>query len=143
MKRDTDSFDFRQKINHEEKSDNYVFCNIYKGWIVSRNNLSYAVRDSFTVTNLHILIIPYRHVDSFLNLTQAEVNSLYQLIEKQKEELQGIDDSIKGFNLGINQGTVAGQSIPHCHVHLIPRREGDVANPLGGIRHLIPGKGFY
>jgi len=57
MKRDTYSSDFRQKINHEEKSDNYVFCSIDKGWLVSRNNLSFAVRDSFTITNLHILII--------------------------------------------------------------------------------------
>lgn len=64
-------------------------------------------------------------------------------VEGQKTELLKTDDTIKGFNIGINQGTVAGQTIPHCHVHLIPRREGDVTNPRGGIRHLIPGKGFY
>ena len=53
------------------------------------------------------------------------------------------DESIKGFNIGVNQGAVAGQTIPHCHVHLIPRREGDVDNPRGGVRHVIRGKGYY
>jgi diadenosine tetraphosphate (Ap4A) HIT family hydrolase len=143
MKRDTDSDDFRHKVNYEQKSDNCVFCYLDQTRILSRNNLSYAVRDNYPVTNLHSLIIPLRHVDSFFDLTQAEINSIYQLIEGQKTELIKTDDTIKGFNIGINQGVVAGQTIPHSHVHLIPRREGDVANPSGGIRHIIPGEGFY
>ena len=60
-----------------------------------------------------------------------------------KERLELEDKSIKGFNVGINSGEVAGQTVLHCHIHLIPRRKGDVKNPLGGIRHVIPGKGFY
>jgi len=81
-------------------------------------------------------------VDSFFDLTQAEIISIYKLIGGQKELLRA-DDRIKGFNIGINQGADAGQTIPHCHVHLIPRRKGDVDNPRGGIRHIIPGKGYY
>jgi diadenosine tetraphosphate (Ap4A) HIT family hydrolase len=143
MKRDTDSTDFRKKINYEEKSNDCVFCNIPQQRIILNTNLSYVVRDNYPVTNLHSLIIPYRHVDSFFDLTQAEINSIHQLINKQKTELMKTDDSINGFNIGVNQGAVAGQTIPHCHVHLIPRREGDVDNPRGGVRHVIRGKGYY
>jgi ATP adenylyltransferase len=65
------------------------------------------------------------------------------LITDHKNELQKIDASITGFNIGMNCGETAGQTILHCHVHLIPRRKGDVENPRGGVRHIIPGKGFY
>jgi diadenosine tetraphosphate (Ap4A) HIT family hydrolase len=60
-----------------------------------------------------------------------------------KEIASSKDNGIKGFNIGINSGKVAGQTIFHCHTHLIPRRENDVENPAGGVRHLIPGKGYY
>jgi len=82
-------------------------------------------------------------VDSFFDLTQAEINSIYQLIGGQKEEVLKADDRINGFNIGINHGADAGQTIPHCHVHLIPGRKGDVDNPRGGVRHMIPRKGYY
>jgi len=82
-------------------------------------------------------------VDSFFDLTQAEINSIYQLIGGQKEEVLKADDRINGFNIDINHGADAGQTIPHCHVHLIPGRKGDVDNPRGGVRHMIPRKGYY
>jgi ATP adenylyltransferase len=142
-KRDTDSTDFRQKINYEEKSDSCVFCNMNSNIYTSRNNLAFSIKDNYPVTNLHSLVIPKRHVDSFFELTQAELNSIFQLLEKLKNDLTKVDIAIQGFNIGINQGNAAGQTINHCHIHLIPRRDGDVKNPQGGIRHVIPEKGFY
>jgi ATP adenylyltransferase len=87
IKRNTDSTDFRQKINYEEKDNECVFCILASQRIVLKNNLSFSIRDNYPVTYLHSLIIPARHVDSFFDLTQAEINSIHQLIEKQKTEL--------------------------------------------------------
>ena len=111
--------------------------------IVDANRLAFATRDAFPVTPLHTLVIPRRHVSDYFALKQAEINALNQLLESQKAELLSLDATIQGFNIGINNGEVAGQTIMHCHVHLIPRREKDVPNPRGGIRHVIPGKGSY
>jgi diadenosine tetraphosphate (Ap4A) HIT family hydrolase len=82
-------------------------------------------------------------VASYFELGQAEINAINQLLKKTKDKLSNIDSTIDGFNVGINDGESAGQTIFHCHVHLIPRRIGDVDNPKGGVRHTIPGKGFY
>jgi ATP adenylyltransferase len=79
----------------------------------------------------------------YFGLTRAEVNAINQLMKKQKEMLQDGDATINGFNIGMNCGESAGQTVFHCHVHLIPRRAGDVENPRGGVRHLIPDKGNY
>jgi len=76
-------------------------------------------------------------------LTQAESNAINALMSIQKELLQTNDASIDGFNIGMNCGETAGQTVFHCHIHLIPRRKGDVENPRGGVRHIIAGKGFY
>ena len=84
-----------------------------------------------------------RHAKDYFELTQAEVNAINQLIREQKALLDQLDKSIDGYNIGMNCGETAGQTVFHCHVHLIPRRKGDVENPRGGIRHLISGKGFY
>ena len=78
-----------------------------------------------------------------LGLTQEELMACDSLLRQLKEEIEESDDSVQGFNIGMNAGAVAGQTIFHCHIHLIPRREGDVENPRGGVRHLIPGKGNY
>ncbi len=101
------------------------------------------IRDGFPVTEHHSLVIPKRHVASYFELGQAEINAINQLLKKTKDKLSNIDSTIDGFNVGINDGESAGQTIFHCHVHLIPRRIGDVDNPKGGVRHTIPGKGFY
>tara|TARA_Y100000031_G_C8223715_1_gene387239 strand:- start:1545 stop:1853 length:309 start_codon:yes stop_codon:yes gene_type:complete len=102
-----------------------------------------VIRDGFPVTEHHSLVIPKRHVASYFELGQAEINAINQLLKKTKDKLSNIDSTIDGFNVGINDGESAGQTIFHCHVHLIPRRIGDVDNPKGGVRHTIPGKGFY
>ena len=111
--------------------------------IISENELVYAIRDKYPVTPLHSLIIPKRHVPDYFDLDEKEVLYSEELLKHMKEKLELEDNSIKGFNIGINSGEVAGQTVLHCHIHLIPRRVGDVKNPRGGIRHIIPDKGFY
>jgi len=108
-----------------------------------QNDLAFAIRDGFPVTSGHSLIIPKRHVVDCFGLTPEELVGCHELLVKQRTELCEMDPVITGFNVGMNAGASAGQTIFHCHIHLIPRREGDVANPRGGVRHLIPGKGDY
>jgi diadenosine tetraphosphate (Ap4A) HIT family hydrolase len=111
--------------------------------MVGSNALSYAIRDGNPVTPLHTLIIPQRHVESFFDLHGGERNALFALLDEMKSDIQHKDDTIEGFNVGVNNGEAAGQSVPHVHVHLIPRRRGDVENPRGGIRGVIPRKASY
>lgn len=111
--------------------------------INAENELAYAILDGFPVTELHTLIIPRRHAASYFELGQAEINAVNQLISEQRNEIIAKDSNVTGFNIGVNCGGDAGQTIFHCHIHLIPRRRGDVNNPIGGGRHTIPGKGFY
>ena len=101
------------------------------------------VRDSYPVTKYHTLIIPHRHVSSFFDLNNNELNNLNKILKKQRQSLLDLDQKISGFNVGINAGVDAGQSIMHCHIHLIPRRKGDIANPKGGVRGVIPSKQKY
>jgi len=110
---------------------------------VADNEHAFAILDSFPVSRLHTLIIPKRHVADYFGLTPQEVDSCNTLMIRMRDFLQQEDDTIEGFNIGMNCGEVAGQTIFHCHIHLIPRRKGDVENPRGGIRHLMPGKGYY
>ena len=111
--------------------------------IVVSNNLAYAVKDGFPVTEGHTLVIPKRHVTDFFGLTDDEVMACHQLLKKLRFTILSQDNLVEGFNIGMNAGAAAGQTIFHCHIHLIPRRKGDVENPRGGVRHTIPGKGFY
>ena len=111
--------------------------------IVEENALAYATRDAFPVTEHHTLFIPKRHVIDYFGLTQAELNAIHALIHSQKKVLDVLDPTIEGYNLGWNCGEIAGQSVWHCHAHLIPRRKGDVEFPKGGVRHVIPWKGQY
>ena len=120
-----------------------LFCNIENERIIAENDLAYAVRDGFPVTELHTLIIPKRHVEDYFSLTQEELLACDELMRLLKDEIMNSDSSVDGFNIGMNSGESAGQTIFHCHIHLIPRRTGDVENPRGGVRHLIPGKGNY
>ena len=120
-----------------------LFCNIKESGLVIENKLAYASYDSYPVSNLHCLIIPKRHVQNYFDLTDKEIIACNKIIKEIKIEIELKDSSIKGFNIGTNSGIVAGQSIMHCHIHLIPRREGDVENPQGGIRSVIPLKQHY
>lgn len=146
-KRNTDDTDFRLfKTLYEHREDKCLFCDIQSvdtKRVIAENNLAYAIRDGFAVTPGHTLFIPKRHVKDYFGLVQAEVNAINLLIAEEKQRLEAEDATIEGFNIGMNCGEVAGQTIFHCHVHLIPRRRGDVENPRGGVRHVIAGKGFY
>ena len=120
-----------------------LFCNIKESGLVEENELAYASYDSYPVSELHCLIIPKRHIKNYFELTNDEVIACNDLIKKIKEKIESKDSSVKGFNVGVNAGKIAGQSILHCHIHLIPRREGDVENPQGGVRSVIPQKQHY
>jgi diadenosine tetraphosphate (Ap4A) HIT family hydrolase len=111
--------------------------------IVAENELSFAIPDGYPVTPLHTLIIPKRHVCTFFELGQAEINACTFLVKDQKKRIAAYDHSVDGFNIGMNNGVSAGQTINHCHIHLVPRRTGDVDDPRGGVRNTLPGKGYY
>ncbi len=109
-----------------------LFCNVRESDLVKENDLAYVSYDSFPVTNMHCLIIPKRHVKDYFDLTNEEIVACNKLTKDIKNEIEFKDPTVKGFNIGTNAGKVSGQSILHCHIHLIPRRVGDVENPQGG-----------
>ena len=120
-----------------------IFCKIRKEELQFENQLAYSSIDSYPVSEFHSLIVPKRHVETYFELTNEEILACNELILKTKEKILKQVSSVKGFNIGINAGKSAGQSIMHCHIHLIPRREGDVENPQGGVRSVIPNKQHY
>ena len=124
-------------------TDQCIFCNKSKQKIIYSSDLFFVVRDSYPVTKHHTLIIPHRHVSSFFDLNDNEFNDLNKILKKQRQSLLDLDKEITGFNIGVNAGTDAGQTIMHVHIHLIPRRKGDIENPRGGVRGVIPSKQKY
>ena len=120
-----------------------LFCNISESDSTHENKLAYASYDSYPVSEHHCLIIPKRHIKDFFELTNEELIACNDLIKKVKDEILNKDRTVRGFNIGTNAGKISGQSILHCHFHLIPRREGDVENPQGGVRSVIPNKQYY
>ena len=120
-----------------------LFCNSKISDIAHENELAYASYDTYPVSEHHCLIIPKRHVADYFELSNEELIACNDLIKIIKEETLTKDKNVKAFNIGTNAGKIAGQSIMHCHIHLIPRREGDVQNPQGGVRSVIPQKQHY
>ena len=120
-----------------------LFCDSKKSGIAHENDLAYASYDSYPVSDYHCLIIPKRHIKDYFDMTNNELIACNDLIQIVKKEILSKDVNVKGFNIGTNAGKIAGQSIMHCHIHLIPRREGDVDNPQGGVRSVIPNKQHY
>ena len=120
-----------------------LFCDSKKSGIAHENDLAYASYDSHPVSDYHCLIIPKRHIIDYFDMTNDELIACYDLMQMIKNEILEKDNTVKGFNIGTNAGKIAGQSIMHCHIHLIPRREGDVDNPQGGVRSVIPNKQHY
>ena len=120
-----------------------IFCNLEPSRIEDRNEFFVAIKDLYPVTEGHILIIPSRHVESFFELSKDEEIAMLDMLSSQKKELSQLDTTITGFNVGINDGEDAGQTIMHCHIHLIPRRKGDMQSPRGGVRGVIPAKQKY
>ena len=143
-KRDRDDTDFRGVLEtYKERETDCLFCGIDSGRIIAENELCYAIRDGFPVTPFHTLIIPKRHVADYFDLYQPELNAIQSLLRDQRKQIMTADPTVSGFNVGINAGSEAGQTIFHVHVHLIPRRKGDVAEPRGGVRGVIPNKQKY
>lgn len=124
-----------------------LFCKVqgamYEKEIVFENDFFYATRDSYPVTKLHTLIIPKRHFQSYFDMNIDEIKSINSILNNQKNEIKKLDPEVTAFNIGINDGKDAGQSIYHLHVHLIPRRKGDIEDPRGGVRGVIPAKQKY
>ena len=110
---------------------------------IDENDFFFAIRDGYPVTPLHTLIIPQRHILSFFELDSTEQKHLFPFIEKQRNVILSKDSSVTGFNIGLNDGRDAGRSVDHLHIHLIPRRSGDMPNPRGGVRGVIPSKQKY
>ncbi len=120
-----------------------LFCNTNKREYIFENDLAFATFDSYPVSKYHVLIIPKRHVKSYFELSNDELIACNKIIMQSKNKIEQDDQTIEGFNLGTNCGKVAGQSINHCHIHFIPRRAGDVDNPQGGVRGVIPSLQHY
>ena len=118
-----------------------LFCTDPQG-VILQNELAYSARDSYPVCPGHTVVIPKRHVASFFDLTPEEINACMELITEERKLL---DQEFKpdGYNIGVNIGPTAGQSIFHAHIHIIPRYKGDVENPQGGVRHVIPRSAHY
>ena len=125
-------------------SGDCIFCNKTNCKVISSTQHFFVIRDTaYPVTKHHTLIITNRHIDDFFDLTKDEMSDLYEVLKEQKQELKKLDKEISAFNVGVNIGKDAGQSIMHCHIHLIPRRKGDVEDPRGGVRGVIPEKQKY
>jgi diadenosine tetraphosphate (Ap4A) HIT family hydrolase len=143
MKRDRDDTDFRKVVeSYQNREPGCVFCEMPER-VSDLNELCYVVPDKYPVTKGHMLVIPKRHTLDYFELGRPELNAVHSLLMKTKKQLQESDPTVTGFNVGTNCGQTAGQTVLHSHIHLIPRRAGDVENPAGGVRHIIPGKGHY
>jgi diadenosine tetraphosphate (Ap4A) HIT family hydrolase len=112
------------------------------GRVVASNSLAFAIRDGYPVSPGHTLAMPHRHVESLFDLSPQEYVALFDLVREQKRVLDG-EFAPHAFNIGINDGPAAGQTVAHVHVHLIPRYRGDVADPRGGVRWVLPAKSRY
>ena len=118
-------------------------CELGAGRVVDENELCVAIQDAYPVTPLHTLVIPKRHLADYFELYQSERNAIEAMLHQQRQAIMDADSSVTGFNVGINAGQSAGQTIFHVHVHLIPRRDGDVDDPRGGVRGVISTKQKY
>ena len=125
-------------------NDQCIFCKKIDCKIEKITKYFFIIRDTtYPVTKHHTLIIPHRHTSNFFDLNNEELKDLSETLKKERESLLNLDKEITGFNVGVNAGVDAGQSIMHCHIHLIPRRKGDIENPRGGVRGVIPSKQKY
>jgi diadenosine tetraphosphate (Ap4A) HIT family hydrolase len=120
------------------------FCNLPPERIVAADELCVVIRDAFPISDGHTLVIPRRHVGSFFELTEQEHASALRLLRNAHEQLKTSKPAFTSdFNIGINDGPAAGQTVPHVHLHLIPRNAGDVVDARGGVRWVIPQRARY
>jgi diadenosine tetraphosphate (Ap4A) HIT family hydrolase len=119
-----------------------VFCTLPHDRIIDSNDLAMVIRDGFPISSGHTLVIPKRHVGSFFEISEEERSAMFALLDRAKSVLEK-EFHPAGYNIGINDGPAAGQTVPHLHIHLIPRFQDDVADPRGGVRWIIPNKADY
>ena len=131
------------ELSADNSDDNCLFCDSSRKQIIIKNDHAYAIYDGYPVTEYHSLIIPFRHVPDYFELTKEEILGCNSLLHILRDDILQSDSSVTGFNIGMNAGFSAGQTIFHCHIHLIPRRDGDIDNPRGGVRGVIPDKRIY
>ena len=129
-------------IPHKNTRSICPFCTLNPYSVIFKNDYAQAVYDDFPVTLGHALIIPVRHIASFFDATGVEREALFDLLGQVRVELL---DKYRpdGFNIGINDGATAGQTVMHLHIHLIPRYSGDTEDPRGGVRWIMPEKAPY
>jgi diadenosine tetraphosphate (Ap4A) HIT family hydrolase len=118
------------------------FCTLPHERIVNTNTLALAIRDAFPISPGHTLIIPKRHVATFFDTTTEERLAMFELMDNAKRELDA-EFHPAAYNIGVNDGPAAGQTVAHLHIHLIPRYAGDDADPRGGVRRIFPKKAKY
>lgn len=123
---------------------NCLFCSDQMDMrIIAENEFVFAIEDKYPVTIGHILIIPKRHIKDYFSMSGDERRHADQLLGELKEKIEAEDKTVTGFNIGTNCGSSAGQTVMHAHIHLIPRRNGDVDDPRGGVRGVLPLKQKY
>lgn len=126
-----------------DQKSNCIFCKIDKNTWLAETDSWFAVPDKFPVTPGHALLIPKNHRLDYFELTSAEAQELNAIIHQVKNQISHSDPLVNGYNIGANCGSSAGQTVFHCHIHLIPRRSLDVSSPEGGVRGVIPDKKTY
>ena len=133
------------KRNKSDGKESCIFCGIESAGksVLLESEHFYLTRDKFPVTSGHLLIIPKRHITSPSDLSETEWHDLRVVIEEAYSILRTGDNQITGFNIGINIGSDAGQTIPHLHVHVIPRRPKDIPESKCGVRMVNPAKADY
>src|SRR5262245_61769877 len=119
-----------------------TFCSMEAARIIYQSDHVLVIRDGFPISKGHTLIIPKRHVQSFFETTNEEERELFNVLRLEKSKLDH-EFHPDGYNVGINDGTAAGQTVMHLHIHLIPRYVNDVQDPRGGVRWIIPSKAAY
>jgi diadenosine tetraphosphate (Ap4A) HIT family hydrolase len=118
------------------------FCTLPPERIIDSNDLALVIRDGYPISPGHTLVIPKRHIGSWFETTPEEQSAMLNLLERAKIVLE-TEFRPDGYNIGINDGPTAGQTVPHLHMHLIPRYKGDLTDPRGGVRWIIPEKAKY
>lgn len=121
---------------------NCIFCDIDNSRIESENETAYAIYDGFPVNKGHMLIIPKKHIKDYFEINEQDKVGLWQLVDECKKIVDK-EFNPDGYNIGINCGEAAGQTVMHSHIHLIPRYTGDIENPRGGVRGVITEKRIY
>ncbi len=119
------------------------FCRTEALCVILENKTAFAVKDTSPVSLDHMLVLPKRHCSDYFRMTHEERCDAHDLIERLKALILGHDPSVRGFNIGVNCGETAGQTIFHAHIHFIPRRKNDTPHPRGGVRGVIPDKMNY